>query len=130
MATSKNESLLIDAKEKDPVSQVEFLDLEKNVDVIDVAAESSLDEDEEEVHKKPVETARDIVTSIITAEDDPSLSPWTFRTWFLGAVGRFFRSLQLMLVQDLEWQFSVPQPQQSQPSNHSQSIYTWSFLLF
>jgi hypothetical protein len=32
----------------------------------------------------PAETARDFVTEIIHAEDDPSLNPWTFRTWFLG----------------------------------------------
>jgi OPT oligopeptide transporter protein len=32
----------------------------------------------------PPETARDLVTEIIHAEDDPTLNPWTFRMWFLG----------------------------------------------
>jgi hypothetical protein len=32
----------------------------------------------------PTETVTDFVTEIIHAEDDPSLNPWTFRTWFLG----------------------------------------------
>ncbi|KAF2428075.1 OPT superfamily oligopeptide transporter [Tothia fuscella] len=30
------------------------------------------------------EALRELVTGIFTAEDDPTLSPWTFRTWFLG----------------------------------------------
>jgi hypothetical protein len=30
------------------------------------------------------ETARDLATEVIHAKDDPSLSPWTFRTWFIG----------------------------------------------
>lgn len=41
-------------------------------------------ESEEVVYTKPAETAKDLVTEVILAEDDPSLSPWTFRTWFLG----------------------------------------------
>jgi OPT oligopeptide transporter protein len=32
----------------------------------------------------PPETARDLVTEVIHAWDDPTLSPWTFRMWFLG----------------------------------------------
>ena len=31
-----------------------------------------------------VTTAEDLVTRVINVEDDPSLSPWTFRTFFLG----------------------------------------------
>ena len=31
-----------------------------------------------------VTTAEDLVTRIINVEDDPSLDPWTFRTFFLG----------------------------------------------
>jgi hypothetical protein len=29
-------------------------------------------------------TAEDLVTQVINVEDDPSLNPWTFRTFFLG----------------------------------------------
>lgn len=32
----------------------------------------------------PAETAQDLVTEVIHAEDDPTLNPWTFRMWFLG----------------------------------------------
>lgn len=32
----------------------------------------------------PVETAQDLVTTIIHVEDDPTLSPYTFRMVFLG----------------------------------------------
>jgi len=31
-----------------------------------------------------VTTAEDLVTRVISVEDDPSLNPWTFRTFFLG----------------------------------------------
>lgn len=44
----------------------------------------SSDDEPEVVFTKPPETAKDLVTEVIAAEDDPSLSPWTFRTWFLG----------------------------------------------
>lgn len=33
---------------------------------------------------EPVETAKDLITQVIHVEDDPSLSPWTFRMFFLG----------------------------------------------
>lgn len=32
----------------------------------------------------PLETAEDIVTHVIGVDDDPSLSPWTFRMFFVG----------------------------------------------
>ncbi|EST04618.1 Oligopeptide transporter, OPT superfamily [Kalmanozyma brasiliensis GHG001] len=31
-----------------------------------------------------VHNAADIVTQVLSLEDDPSLNPWTFRMWFLG----------------------------------------------
>ena len=33
---------------------------------------------------EPVETAKDLVTQVIHVDDDPSLSPYTFRVFFLG----------------------------------------------
>lgn len=33
---------------------------------------------------KVLESAEDIVTHVIHVEDDPSLSPWTFRMFFIG----------------------------------------------
>jgi hypothetical protein len=35
-------------------------------------------------YSEPVETAEELVTEVIHVEDDPTLNPWTFRTWFLG----------------------------------------------
>jgi hypothetical protein len=35
-------------------------------------------------HFGPAETAKDLVTEVIHARDDPTLNPWTFRVWFLG----------------------------------------------
>jgi len=37
-------------------------------------------------HNAPVQSARDIVTEILHAKDDPTLNPWTFRVWFLGNI--------------------------------------------
>lgn len=31
-----------------------------------------------------VHDARDLVTHVISVEDDPSLNPWTFRSFFIG----------------------------------------------
>jgi len=39
---------------------------------------------EDEQYNGPPHTATDLVTEVLHVEDDPSLSPWTFRTWFLG----------------------------------------------
>ena len=33
---------------------------------------------------EPVETAKDLVTQVLHVEDDPTLSPYTFRVFFLG----------------------------------------------
>ena len=35
-------------------------------------------------HGAVVTTARDLVTTVLRVEDDPSLNPWTFRMFFLG----------------------------------------------
>lgn len=35
----------------------------------------------------PLETAEDIVTHVIGVDDDPTLSPWTFRMFFVGECG-------------------------------------------
>lgn len=32
----------------------------------------------------PVETAKDLVTQVLHVDDDPTLSPYTFRVFFLG----------------------------------------------
>lgn len=46
---------------------------------------SSADSNEEiaQGESKIISTAEDLVTQIITVEDDPSISPWTFRMFFL-----------------------------------------------
>lgn len=32
----------------------------------------------------PVETAKDLITTVIHVDDDPNISPYTFRLFFLG----------------------------------------------
>jgi hypothetical protein len=34
--------------------------------------------------KKHLDTAEEIVTTVIRLEDDPTLNPWTFRMFFIG----------------------------------------------
>jgi hypothetical protein len=41
-------------------------------------------EDGSELYNVPPETAKDLITEVLHVEDDPTLNPWTFRTWFLG----------------------------------------------
>jgi hypothetical protein len=48
------------------------------------AAPMYYDEAGDTVYNAPPRSATDMVTEVISAEDDPSLSPWTFRMWFLG----------------------------------------------
>jgi hypothetical protein len=42
------------------------------------------DEDGEVHYNAPPRSATELVTEVIHAEDDSTLNPWTFRTWFLG----------------------------------------------
>jgi hypothetical protein len=42
------------------------------------------DDDGEIVYTAPAETAKDLITEVIHARDDPTLNAWTFRVWFLG----------------------------------------------
>lgn len=68
--------------------QIEYIESKKDdigtaIRQVDTGLTSD-EESEEVVFTKPAETAKDLVTEVILAEDDPSLSPWTFRTWFLG----------------------------------------------
>ncbi len=46
----------------------------------DVESESTLGRDVTGV----LQNERDIVTHVISVQDDPSLSPWTFRAFFIG----------------------------------------------
>jgi hypothetical protein len=65
------------------INHIEFLhDKKGEVDVVEKVESSSSSTEEEFV--KPVNSPKDLVTEIIEAKDDPTLNPWTFRTWFLG----------------------------------------------
>lgn len=44
----------------------------------------TLSNDEDKLYNAPPEDARDLVTEVLLVEDDPTLNPWTFRTWFIG----------------------------------------------
>ncbi len=48
----------------------------------DMPAYTDVEGQEGEIH---LDTAADIVTQVIDLDDDPSLNPWTFRMFFIGA---------------------------------------------
>jgi hypothetical protein len=70
------------------VELVEYLNTRKTTDVDTIekadTSSSSHSHDEDSHRSKPPTTAKDLVTEILLVEDDPSLNPWTFRTWFIG----------------------------------------------
>lgn len=46
-----------------------------------------------------LDTAEDIVTSVIHVVDDPTLNPWTFRMFFIGECGLFtFNNLKVLII--------------------------------
>jgi hypothetical protein len=50
-----------------------------------ISIHESLDHDNEKLQSsKPPTSARDLVTEVLMVEDDPTVSPWTFRMWFIG----------------------------------------------
>lgn len=55
---------------------------EKHHYVKDVEVGSSSEEDSED--GEVLNDARDLVTHVISVEDDPELSPWTFRSAIIG----------------------------------------------
>jgi hypothetical protein len=49
-----------------------------------ISGEDGVDPESLEGETGPLETAEDIVTHVIAVDDDPTLSPWTFRMFFVG----------------------------------------------
>lgn len=43
----------------------------------------------------PLETAEEIVTHVIHVDDDPTLSPWTFRMFFIG---KYMENIRISLI--------------------------------
>lgn len=78
-SAAKNEEEIVDSARTNDVDVPD----EKSVGRGDIGV-VDLDDFEEEHYKLPPETAEDFVTEVIHARDDPTLNPWTFRTFFLG----------------------------------------------
>jgi hypothetical protein len=57
------------------------------IERVDSDSTSSLSNDPESSKAKheAVETDLQLVTRVLSVDDDPSENPWTFRMWFLGA---------------------------------------------
>jgi hypothetical protein len=54
-----------------------------NEKTVTVSVES-IEEDSGKRRNKSLATARELVTEILSVEDDPTQNPWTFRMWFIG----------------------------------------------
>jgi hypothetical protein len=72
-----------DTKRKGGVEEktehIEYFDNKRDVSITD--SETPL---EEKKGKKRLRNPRDLVTEVLSLEDDPTLNPWTFRLWFIG----------------------------------------------
>jgi hypothetical protein len=66
-------------KEESP-QHIEYLDKTVNLSTTD---SDNYVEGEKET-KGRLENARDLVTEVLSLEDDPTINPWTFRMWFIG----------------------------------------------
>ena len=77
-AETKGEDVMVE-----PVLSYNLSEVEKagNTNIPD---SPTYDDDGEIHYAVPAKTARDLVTEVIHARDDPTLNPWTFRVWFLG----------------------------------------------
>jgi OPT oligopeptide transporter protein len=62
-----------------PAEHIEYFDDKRDVSITD--SESPLGETKK---KKVLRNPRDLVTEVLSLEDDPTLNPWTFRMWFIG----------------------------------------------
>jgi hypothetical protein len=68
------------SKKEEKPEHIEYFD-EKRGDTSSAAdSESPLDDK----RKKRIKSPRDLVTEVLSLEDDPTQNPWTFRMWFIG----------------------------------------------
>ncbi len=91
--------------EGDAVAQTSGLDTEKNAydtktpEITYVGDESPIFDASKEDHfgeAAVLHDAKDVLTHVIHVDDDPSLSPWTFRAFFLGKFYSYrFKSIDL-----------------------------------
>jgi hypothetical protein len=59
----------------------------------------------DEHYDRPAETAEDLVTEVIHVRDNPSLNPWTFRTWFIGKWQPMCLKKNVELISSRNWTF-------------------------
>lgn len=79
-----NSSAVNETKDDVATEHVEFFDQKKADVVVIEKIDNSLDDGEDGQYQRPPTTARDLVCEILLVEDDPTMNPWTFRTWFIG----------------------------------------------
>jgi hypothetical protein len=72
-----------------------FVTVEKKSSEINISSTPSFNDDSKTnaTLSKSLSAARDFVTEILSVEDDPTQSPWTFRMWFIGIGVSLFAGL-------------------------------------
>jgi hypothetical protein len=68
-----------------------------------------------------VHRMEEIALYALHVDDDPTLNPWTFRTWFLGKVSKGFRAIPGLTNQDLAYHASRRLSQLSMSSSRKAS---------
>jgi hypothetical protein len=76
----------MDEKKGPSVEHLEYVESRKTLTNLEKTdSSSSTLSHEEDLHRtEPPTTAKDLVSEILLAQDDPTQNPWTFRTWFIG----------------------------------------------
>lgn len=75
---------------RDQVHQSEYVATDVEKSGLQAKPVPVRDDDGEEYFAQPPTTAMDLVTEVIHATDDPTLNPWTFRTFLLGMILSIF----------------------------------------
>jgi hypothetical protein len=97
------------------------------IERVDTDSTSSISNDPEPPKGKheAVETDLQLVTRVLSVEDDPSENPWTFRMWFLGAKCPFLAVMNSHSFEQVSgWESLLPLLPQSIISNRNQ----WPFI--
>jgi hypothetical protein len=78
-------------KQKDSVVFIERVDTDSTSSI-------STDPEPPQAKHAAVETDLQLVTRVLSVEDDPSENPWTFRMWFLGSTCHSASNCELALI--------------------------------
>jgi hypothetical protein len=68
------------------------------IERVDSDSTSSIDPEPPKGKHEAVETDLQLVTRVLSVDDDPTENPWTFRMWFLGQRYHFPSTHEIALI--------------------------------